>query len=498
MFARSLCFFVLFIGGTAVRGAVLLSDNFSYSDGPLQVVSSERWAGHSGTANQVSIENGRVKLSGSQTQDVNSLLEGQPYTRDPDSNPVLFASWTVKFSALPSKTGSYFAHFKDNRGGFRARVWALPGAGTPGTFRLGISSSSGTAPANIHEFELELDTVYRVVIQLEVNTSVSRLWINPSTEADPNVESPSGSALSIAAFALRQASGIGDLEFDDLLVGTTFGDVMPLPNPDSNVEQAPKPAPEDPTEPSPAPEPDPPATLPGTDAEPAGPSEPPGAGDPTPADSPDPQPVDPQPVDPQPIEPDAPAPEPVTGQPPETDPPAGNDPLPDPEPSPAAAPAITTASSPITAAVGETVLLNIEVAGAEPLTFRWSFNGSEIPGATKPSLELARVTPEHQGEYRVFVENPFGTATSSAIELIVSIPPVSRAIRLGLTLSPSGDPVLRWKAEPYRSYSIFYSEHPGGPFWPLASGLLFTDEHGLFTDNQLGRGAMRFYQISAP
>ncbi|MDB6039398.1 MAG: hypothetical protein JWM99_3239, partial [Verrucomicrobiales bacterium] len=66
------------------------------------------------------------------------------------------------------------------------------------------------------------NTDHRVVIRLEVGTSLTSLWIDPSTEADASVQSDTGNPLAITSFALRQASGIGALRIDDIVLATTF------------------------------------------------------------------------------------------------------------------------------------------------------------------------------------------------------------------------------------------------------------------------------------
>src|SRR6185436_1242017 len=104
--------------------AVVLSDAFSYADGSLTNVSNLKWANHSGTGT-VDVSGGKAILTQARGEDVNALLDGQPYATN--SATVLYAKFTVNFSALPSgPTGGYFAHFKDGTtSGFRARVYAV-------------------------------------------------------------------------------------------------------------------------------------------------------------------------------------------------------------------------------------------------------------------------------------------------------------------------------------------------------------------------------------
>ena len=62
------------------RAAVLLSDDFDYTNGPLVSVSGSPWTTYSGTAGQVSVASGRVFLSKNNSEDVHSPLLGAPFT----------------------------------------------------------------------------------------------------------------------------------------------------------------------------------------------------------------------------------------------------------------------------------------------------------------------------------------------------------------------------------------------------------------------------------
>ena len=136
------CVSTFLLSASLSGAALLLSDSFSYPDGPLVTVSGGMWAHHSGSTGEVMVASGRVLLNEANTEDVNALLAGQPYAASGKTN-VFYASFTVKFTSLPSGSGAYFAHFKNSSTTFRARIWALTGGAAPGKFRLGISSTDG-------------------------------------------------------------------------------------------------------------------------------------------------------------------------------------------------------------------------------------------------------------------------------------------------------------------------------------------------------------------
>jgi len=222
----ALCIAVFLLSATLDWAALLLNDSFSYPDGPLVTVSDGAWLRHNGSTNKVMVSSGRVLLSEANTEDVNSPLAGQPYASSGTTN-VFYASFTVKFTSLPSSGGAYFAHFKDSSTGFRARIWALTSGAASGKFRLGISSAIGNVISATLPVDLSLNTDYTVVTRLVNNNSDSTLWINPESEGDAGVTtSESASTFTVVSYALRENSDEGALNIDNLRVGTSFADVV--------------------------------------------------------------------------------------------------------------------------------------------------------------------------------------------------------------------------------------------------------------------------------
>lgn len=216
---------LVFMGGVfaaRLHGDTVLVEPFAHPDGFLEELSLGKWTGHSGTALQVDVLGERLQLTSAESQDVNARLAGEPFTAA--GTPALYARFKVRFSRLPAAAGGYFAHF--NSGTFRGRVWALASPVAPEAFRLGLSSISGTAPTTVDERELVLETDYLVVLRLSLADGFARLWIDPAAESDPSISSDAGTAVTVNSFAFRQAPGIGTLSVDDLVVATTFEDVI--------------------------------------------------------------------------------------------------------------------------------------------------------------------------------------------------------------------------------------------------------------------------------
>jgi|GEM_PF-838630 Metal-dependent hydrolase len=207
--------------------ALLLHESFDYANGPL-AAESTAWSTHSGNSGELLIQSGRLLVQSSNTEDANALLSGQPYN---SANPTnrLYASFVLRCLALPSASGNYFAHFKSSSTTtFACRIWTLTSGAAAGTFRLGISSTSGNVPNAIYPQNLTLNTDYRIVVRLVTSNSVAKLWIDPDAESDFSVITMEAPAeFSAVAFAFRQATGSGTMLIDDLRVGTRFMDVVP-------------------------------------------------------------------------------------------------------------------------------------------------------------------------------------------------------------------------------------------------------------------------------
>ena len=222
------------------KATVVFSDSFDYANGALTAVAPGIWNAH-GSSGGMIVTNGQLQVTSSLSEDDNALLSGQPYTTN--SAAVLYSAFKVKFTALPTAGGAYFAHFKDTNSGaatgFGARIWvaatnitdhvALPA----GTFRIGIGNGAGATNISFGGYTNTLSTnvVYTVVTRFVPSTGVSTLWVNPTAESDPSVTATDvgttarPNPINVVAYAFRQASGEGTMLIDDLKVSTVFNDI---------------------------------------------------------------------------------------------------------------------------------------------------------------------------------------------------------------------------------------------------------------------------------
>jgi hypothetical protein len=75
---------------------------------------------------------------------------------------------------------------------------------------------------------------------------------------------------------------------------------------------------------------------------------------------------------------------------------------------------------------GGTLTLCVTAAGAPPLSYKWLFFGTEIPGQTGPCLTIPNATPADSGNYQVEVSSPSGTTLSA--EAVVDVRPANPPI----------------------------------------------------------------------
>jgi len=222
-----ICLAAFLLSATLAAATVLLEDSFDYPDGALVTATGSAWTTYSGTGGQLEVVSGRILLSKANSEDVEAMLAGQPYTASSDA--ILYVSFTVNYTSLPSSAGSYFAEFKNGGTGYRARIFAQTAGAASGAFRIGIANA-GSSPTAVFDADLQTNTDYTVAVRFAVSNVLSTLWINPTAETNAGVTATDvASAISVTAYGFREdgASGtIGNLLVDDLRVGTTFMDVV--------------------------------------------------------------------------------------------------------------------------------------------------------------------------------------------------------------------------------------------------------------------------------
>jgi len=66
---------------------------------------------------------------------------------------------------------------------------------------------------------------------------------------------------------------------------------------------------------------------------------------------------------------------------------------------------------------GDSMALNATASGSEPLTLQWYKDGQPIPGASVATLSVDSVDAFDAGQYVLVASNPFGSVTSSIVNV---------------------------------------------------------------------------------
>ena len=211
------------LAGTA-HATILVQESFTHPDGNLVGQTPEiggTWAAHSGAgAKPIQVASGKITV-------VQSTGSGE------DDNTSFAAMTGGKYYAgfdLIQTGGSadqYFAHFNVNATTFYSRVFITNNS--LGDYTLGLSNTSTIGPKWADG--LVFGTNYRVIVSYEFATGVAELWVNPASEASTKLTATGTASAALAAFAFRQSSpSPAQAEtIDNLLVGTSFAEVLPEP-----------------------------------------------------------------------------------------------------------------------------------------------------------------------------------------------------------------------------------------------------------------------------
>jgi len=215
----------------AANAQLIYADSFSYPDGLIVEAPGSPWVNNYNPTNEASVLSGQLVLTQAKQESVRldfpTVNSGQLYSR-----------MVVNFSALPQGDGNYFAFFRlpgvDN---LRCRIWASTNGAAPGRFRLGITTIF--FPPTLITQDLSLGTNYLLVSRYEITNNHSTLWINPADESDTtsrvdDLTSVDQSSighfgfLQTAYYQTNSGNYIGTLTVDDLRLGRSFAEVLPL------------------------------------------------------------------------------------------------------------------------------------------------------------------------------------------------------------------------------------------------------------------------------
>jgi len=183
--------------GSAARASVVLSDTFTYPDGPIISAPSSPWVAHSGTGSMM-VSNNMLVVSRSRGEDVHADLAGGPYV-DSDPSIELYSSFTMVISNDSDTIGTYFSHFRGTNTGaatdFGARLFVTTSNTVThapvaaGMYRVSIGNGAAATNDDLLgqiDQDLSANTTYTVVTRFVPNTGLATIWLNPSFITDAN------------------------------------------------------------------------------------------------------------------------------------------------------------------------------------------------------------------------------------------------------------------------------------------------------------------------
>ncbi|MBN1270322.1 MAG: PEP-CTERM sorting domain-containing protein [Kiritimatiellae bacterium] len=226
---KKLMVVVLFVfAATHLASAnLLLTENFAYSDGSLTSVSAGVWNRYSGTANNGPVVVSQVAVGGAGADDVRTGFTEQ-------TGDVYFS---IDFRITDVGTDdTYLFGFMDGSTMEGGRFFFGTPAGA-GDFDVGASVDNAAADGWITG-TFALNTWYTMVGHWNGTNTVDA-WINPGYGdlATPDLTVVEGIVAYPDNFFIRQGDGwdAGDssFELDNLRAGTTWGDVVAIPEPSS-------------------------------------------------------------------------------------------------------------------------------------------------------------------------------------------------------------------------------------------------------------------------
>lgn len=150
-------------------------------------------------------------------------------------------------------------------------------------------------------------------------------------------------------------------------------------------------------------------------------------------------------------------------------------------------PVITTPPANQLVFVGQLTSFNVAVRGASPLSYQWTFNGTNLAGQTNVSLNLPSVSSNDAGSYAMIISNVFGSVTSSPpATLLVAPSPANeigvsgRNISFGLGNLFGGNYQFQWQRNG--------SNLPSGIITVAGNGSLGSGgDYGMATNAELSR-----------
>ena len=217
------------------QATLLVNEPFSYPNGNLAGntpgTGGGAWTQFSSPgATDIQVVNGQAVIGQANYPD-DAIQFGSGFVAG--NSDKVYASFDLTLSVLPNGT-SYFAMFKDSTtGNFGARVFVTVTNAVAGDYSIGFGNTSVSGMFATKSATLGTD--YKIVLRIDNSAGgAGTMWIGPSLETDPSFTPTDTKYVDPwQTFAFRQATagGLSTVEnVDNLMVGTTFNDVIPEPS----------------------------------------------------------------------------------------------------------------------------------------------------------------------------------------------------------------------------------------------------------------------------
>lgn len=231
------------------------SDSFNYTGS----LNANGWVSHSGqTPGEVVTTAGSLTYTGITSTGDKVLLDSNVLFEDINKASTSPITTTAYLSAIINyvdatdlaTAGDYFTGFGDVAAatGYSkmfAQVHAKPGV-TANTFNLGLRNTAGNGgTVNFDTTDLPFGTPVFIIAKYDVATGAASLWINPTVgvSSEPtatltNTTSTSALPASILSIFLRNGSGTGKVEVDEMILADNWADVnyVNMSTKENNIE----------------------------------------------------------------------------------------------------------------------------------------------------------------------------------------------------------------------------------------------------------------------
>jgi hypothetical protein len=231
-----------------------VTDTFNYND----FLTNNGWTTHSGTPvfpattpvtyvkqitttttslnyNGICTQGNKLRIVSGNTEDINLALPTPISTTIYYSAIINVLNTTgLSTNITNSVNNTSFLHTCTNKGNgispnlmtaFQARSCIRTGS-IPGTFNLGILNEGGATTNATWSSNYPIGT-YFIVVKYDMTPTIStaELWINPTINIQPPLlTSTTGNTkpIKVESICIRQASGTGNIEIDEIRVGTSW------------------------------------------------------------------------------------------------------------------------------------------------------------------------------------------------------------------------------------------------------------------------------------